>query len=409
MESRSLDIIVAGAGIGGLSAARALQLAGHRVRIFERTRALRPVGAAISIWPNGVKVLRALGVGAALDSEAGGMDFMSYRDRDGRLLTRFSLQPLYQAVGERAKPVARMALQRLLLEAVGEQHVQLGAACERYEQDADGVTVHLAGGASHRADLFVVSDGSRSQLRNQVTGRTIERQYRGYVNWNGRVPIHAELAEADCWEQFVGEGKRVSLMPMGNGEFYFFFDVPVADPEAVGVDVTRGATASLDGAPAAAGPEAYRALLAQHFDGWAPQVGNLIQRLDPALIASVAIHDTDPVPKLADGRVVMIGDAAHAMAPDLGQGGCQAMEDAWVLARLLDSEAERGLEAALTEYERLRLPRVHSIVERARKRAALIHGGDPADTQAWYDELRTETGAEIIAGLRKTVEGGPFG
>lgn len=414
MEARSLDIIVAGAGIGGLSAARSLQLAGHRVRIFERTRALRPVGAAISIWPNGVKVLRALGVGEPLDQAAGRMDTMSYGDREGRLLTQFSLQPLYEAVAEQAKPVARMTLQRILLDAVGEQHIQLGAACARYEQDAQGVTVYLADGSAHRADLFVVSDGSRSQLRDQVAGQVVPRRYRGYVNWNGRVPLSPELGEPHNWAQFVGDGQRVSMMPMGNGEFYFFFDVPVPDPESIGLDMKRnGATSPADSSEPSAepllDPPAYRGLLSRYFDGWAPQVERLLQRMDPALMAAVPIHDTDPVQKLVDGRVAMIGDAAHAMAPDLGQGGCQAMEDAWVLARMLDAEAADDPAAALLQYERLRLPRVHSIVERARKRAAVIHGADPAQTQAWYDELRVETGAGVLAGLLKTAEGGPFG
>lgn len=416
MKTQALDIIVAGAGIGGLGAALALQRAGHRVRVLERTQALRPVGAAISIWPNGVRVLRALGVGAPIDAAAGMMERMAYHDREGRLMARFSLQPLYDAVRERAKPIARMTLQRLLLDAVGEQHVQLGARCERYEQDEDGVTVQLADGGTLRADLFVVSDGSRSQLRNQVAGQSIPRRYRGYINWNGRIRIAPELGAPDEWTQYVGDHQRVSLMPMGGGEFYFFFDVPVADPALLGIPFERGAsnpmpdpaTAAIAHLASGDDPERHRRVLSHYFDGWPAPVRYLIDKMDPSLIASVAIHDTDLVPTLADGRVVMIGDAAHAMAPDLGQGGCQALEDAWVLARALDAGAATDIAAALRDYEQQRLPRVHSIVERARKRAAVIHGDDPAQTQAWYDALRMETGAEVIAGLQKTAEGGPL-
>ncbi|MCP1118067.1 FAD-dependent monooxygenase [Robbsia andropogonis] len=416
MAKNTLDIIVAGAGIGGLGVALALQQAGHRVRLFERTRALRPVGAAISVWPNGVKVLRALGVGAPLDAAAGKMDRMSYHDRDGGLMARFSLQPLYDKVQERAKPIARMALQQLLLDAVGAHHVQLGATCERYEQDGAGVTVHLTNGSTHRADLFVVSDGSRSRLRDQVAGQVISRRYRGYVNWNGRIRIAPELGVADEWTQFVGDHRRVSLMPMGGDAFYFFFDVPLSDPSVLGIEMERrqiapDGTASLAGEaafPKQVDPERHRRVLCDHFDGWAPPVRYLIERMDPAVIANVAIHDTDPVPRLADRRVVMIGDAAHAMAPDLGQGGCQALEDAWVLARALDGEHVGDIVAALRHYEQQRLPRVHDIVERARKRAAVIHGDDPVQTQAWYDALRAETGADVIAGLHKTIDGGPI-
>ncbi len=403
MNTKALDIVVAGAGIGGLGTALALQRAGHRVRLLERTRSLRPVGAAISIWPNGVRVLRALGVGQPIDAAAGTMNRMAYHDRDGQLLARFSLQPLYDAVRERAKPIARMTLQRVLLDAVGVQHVQLGATCERYEQDEDGVTVHLADGSTQRADVFVVSDGSRSHLRNQVAGQVIPRRYRGYVNWNGRIRIAPELGVADEWTQYVGNHQRVSLMPMGADEFYFFFDVPVSDPTVVGIGSERAGAESL-----ADSPERHRRALSQYFDGWAAPVRYLIEQMDTSLIASVAIHDTDPVPKLVDGRVVMIGDAAHAMAPDLGQGGCQALEDAWVLARSLDPRADGDVAGALRDYEHQRLPRVHGIVERARKRAAIIHGDDPVQTQAWYDALRVETGEEVLAGLQKTAESGPL-
>ncbi|KKB62374.1 monooxygenase [Robbsia andropogonis] len=404
--NKPLDIIIAGAGIAGLSAALALRRAGHLVRVFERTRALQPIGAAISVWPNGVKVLRALGLGVGMDVAAGTMNTMSYRDQGGHLMTRFALRPLYESVHERAKPIARTALQRLLLEAVDPAHVVLGAACVGYSQDADGVTVTLDDGEMHRADVFVVADGNRSGLRDQVAGVPVPRRYRGYVNWNGRIPVSRDLAEPDAWEQFVGEGKRVSLMPMGTGghpggrggaigEFYFFFDVPMTEAEA---DM-----------PAETDPEQHRRALEMHFAGWAPQVKRLIERLDPETIARVAIYDTDPVPRMNDGRVVMIGDAAHAMAPDLGQGGCLAMEDAWLLARALDAGRHDDLPEALQIFAQARLPRVRQVIERARARAALLHGSDATATQAWYDELRTESGEGIIAGLHKTAVSGPFG
>ncbi len=106
------------------------------------------------------------------------------------------------------------------------------------------------------------------------------------------------------------------------------------------------------------------------------------------------------------GRVALLGDSAHAMAPDLGQGGCQAMEDAWVLARCLEADADPL--AALQAYEQARLERVAGIVARARKRCEITHGHDPEATQAWYAELAEETGETVIAGLRKTADGGPL-
>lgn len=390
---KPLDVIVIGAGMGGLSCALALQRHGHSVRVYERTAELRPIGAAISIWPNGVKILRALGLGAPIDAAAGHMTRMSYRDRDGALLTGFPLTPLYERAGEIARPIARTALQRILLDAVQAQApVRLGAACSGFTQHADGVTVRFADGRTDQADLLVVADGSRSSLRDAVVGQAVPRTYCGYVNWNGRIAISPELGDADEWSQFVGGGQRVSLMPMGDGQFYFFFDVPLAE-DRIDAALAPGAT--------------YRDELAAHFAGWAEPVQRLIAQLDPATVARVAIHDTAPLDSLVDGRVALLGDAAHAMSPDLGQGGCQAIEDSWVLAEQL-AASNGDVRVALAGYDAARAARVASIVTRARERAWVIHGRDPGLTAAWYAELAREDGASIIAGLYKTVSSGPL-
>ena len=383
----TLDIIIAGAGMGGLSAALALQQAGHRVRLFERAVELAPIGAAISIWPNGVKVLDRLGLGPAIAAVSGDMRTMSYHDQQGQLLTRFSLLPLYDAVGRPAQPIARAQLQRLLLDAVGAERVTLGVGCEGFAQDEHGVTVTLSDGRQERADLLIAADGTHSRLRDRVVGQSITRDYCGYVNWNGRVKIAPDLADEHEWAQFVGNHQRVSLMPMGGDEFYFFFDVPL--PKGTPNDRGR-----------------YREELAGHFAGWAPPVQRLIERLDPQGVARVEIHDTRPLTTLVRGRVALLGDSAHSMAPDLGQGGCQAMEDAWVLARCLEAEADPL--AALQAYEQARVERVAGIVERARKRCEITHGKAPEATRAWYAELAEETGETVIAGLRKTADGGPL-
>lgn len=389
----TLNVLVIGAGMGGLTAALALQKAGHQVEVIDRVAELRPVGAAISVWSNGVKVLKALGLGDAVEQASGRMNDMAYHTKDGQPLTHFSLQPLYDQVGQRACPIARAALQQLLLDAVGPDNVTLGLACTDYRCDNSGVEATFADGSTRRADLIVIADGTHSRLRERALGHAVERRYCGYVNWNVRVAATPDLAPLDHWVQYVGDHQRVSMMPMSGAgaspEFYCFFDVPL--PAGTPND-----------------PASYRDELARHFAGWAPPVQRLIERVDPAAMARVEIHDIEPLEKLIGERAAILGDAAHGMAPDLGQGGCQAMEDAWVLARTLD-DADGDIPAALQAYDRARVKRVGDIVTRARQRADTTHGADPDKTRAWYAELAEEDGTHIMSGMRKTILGGPLG
>ncbi|MCZ0927179.1 FAD-dependent urate hydroxylase HpxO [Halomonas janggokensis] len=399
----SLHILVIGAGIGGLSTALALQQQGHRVTVVERVATIRPVGAAISLWPNGVKVMHQLGLGETIEGLSGEMTQMRYLTHTGKTLTDFSLAPLFGDVGQRACPIARAALQQTLLEAVGTEHIQFGRRCDDYTITPEGVTAHFDDGESLNADLLVVAEGMHSKLRSKLVGHPVERQYVGYVNWNVRVPADAALAPLSHWDQYVGDAKRVSFMPMGSGgnkegaqEFYCFFDVPL--PAGTAND-----------------PDHYRDELREHFAGWAEPVKALIERFDPARMARVEIYDIPPLDSLTAPRVALLGDAAHGMAPDLGQGGCQAMEDAWVLAQAVqrsleeNADASAAIASALAQYDRARVDRVGEIVQRARKRAAMIHGHDATHTQAWYDELKNEDGQAIIDRLKTTVTGGPLG
>jgi len=372
--------------MGGLTAAIALRQAGYAVEVFDRVPELLPAGAGVSLWSNGVKVLDRLGLGEAVARVGGRMQRICYRSQSGELLTDFSLQPLVEAVGERPYPVTRTDLQRLLLDGLG-QAVQLGAECIGIEQDEHAATAVFAGGRRATADLVVAADGTRSLLREHVIGRKLPRRYVGYVNWNGLVPAGAGLPAADTWTTYVGEHKRVALMPVGGERFYFFFDVPLAESFTVAA--------------------ALRDELRGHFSGWAAPVQALIDRLEPALTSRIPIHDVDPLPQLVRGRVALLGDAAHSSPPDLGQGGCQALEDAWVLAQLLLTN-NLGVPDALRRYEQARQARTAEIVLRARKRSEMTHGHDPSATEAWYAELAREDGSNILGGIIKTILRGPL-
>ncbi|HIG8794731.1 FAD-dependent urate hydroxylase HpxO [Raoultella terrigena] len=384
-----MKALVMGAGIGGLSAAVALKAAGISCEVFEAVQEIKPVGAAISIWPNGVKCMNLLGMGDITETYGGPLRYMAYQDhRHGKTLTRFSLAPLVERTGGRPCPVSRSELQGEMLNFWGRDAVRFGKRATRVEEDDDGVTAWFSDGTTARGDMLIAADGSHSALRPYVLGFTPERRYAGYVNWNGLVEIDEAIAPADQWTTFVGEGKRVSLMPVANGRFYFFFDVPL--PAGLAEDRST-----------------LRADLSRYFSGWAAPVQELIARLDPATTNRIEIHDIEPFDRLVRGRVALLGDAGHSTTPDIGQGGCAALEDAVVLGETFRDGGD--IAAALRQYEARRCERVRDLILKARKRCDITHGKEMALTEAWYRELAEESGERIINGLCETIQGGPLG
>ncbi|MDQ2724847.1 MAG: FAD-dependent monooxygenase [Actinomycetota bacterium] len=382
---------IVGGGIGGLTAALCLSRFGHRPVVIEQTAVLRPVGAGISLWPNGIKVLNLLGLGPRIEPLGGSMERMAYADRDGRPLLDFPLAELYDRVGEQARPLARADLQDLLLDevrrAIGADQVLLGARADEVNEGDGGVTVRIGDGRTIEADVVVAADGTHSRLRDQVVGHPVTRRYVGYINWNGLMAEDTAIAPTGWWLTWVGGGRRASVMPVGGGRCYWFFDVPMP-LEAVD---------SLGD---------HRDELATHFAGWAGPVQHLIEQVDAASTARIPIHDVDPLATWIRGRMALLGDAAHSMAPDLGQGGCQAIEDSWVLAHHLTATS-MGVEDALARYQAERLPHTADMVRRARNRCRLTHGADPAATEAWYRSLATDGHVGIVDGLAQSVETGP--
>jgi len=383
----NLKAIIIGAGMGGLTAGIALTQAGYEVEIYDRVADLRPAGAGISLWSNGVKVLNRLGLGQEIAAIGGQMDRMEYRTVTGDLLNNIDLLPLMHHVGQRPYPVSRTDLQQMLRRHLPVE-VQLGYQCVSIEQDDQKVTAIFDNGHQTTGDLLIAADGIRSLCRKYVVDQEITPQYGGYVNWNGLVPVSADLAPKDTWVIYVGEHKRASMMPVAGDRFYFFFDVPMPKEEAC-----QGGNIRED--------------LTKFFAGWDAPVQNLIQRLDPATTNRVLIHDLPPLRQMVRGRVALLGDAAHATCPDLGQGGCQAVEDALVLCNYLMS-TNISVADALKRYEAERVERTCAVVEKARKRAEQIHGKDPEVTEQWYSQLRQEKPEDVRTAIAKVILGGPL-
>jgi FAD-dependent urate hydroxylase len=225
-----MKVIVVGAGVGGTSAGIALQRLGHDVVIYDQMRENRPVGAALSLWSNGVKVLNWLGLGAEVAALGGDMADMVYLDgHTGETLCDFSLAPVTTQTGQKPYPVARADLQALLMERFGLDGIHLGKKLVGIADDGTTVTATFADGTTDTADMLIGADGARSIVRDYVQPEgapPIEREYSGYTNVNGLVPVSASIGRPTAWTTYVADGKRAAVMPIAGDRFYFWFDIP---------------------------------------------------------------------------------------------------------------------------------------------------------------------------------------
>lgn len=397
------DVVIIGGGIAGCSSALFLQRAGHKVHVYERAEEILPVGAAISVWSNGVKVMNRLGLGKEMQQHGGQMDRMVYKLHDGTPCVDVDLSPVYQTVGERAYPIARGYLQKLLMDTYVNEggKLTLGKTCVGVEPvdpndpDTRVRAVFDDGSKSKACDLLLAADGIKSVIRDYVLQRPTEISYH-YTNWNGLIPKNPAIGKPNDWIMFVGEGKRASVMPIGGDQFYFFMGAPLKE-----------------NAPPPPRGEAMRQELKEIFKNFPSNVQALIDSIDvKKSLNRIPICDHDPLDRVYRGRVCLIGDSMHSTTPTLGQGGCQALEDAEVLSSFINT-TNVSMADALQRYAQHRLDRVHTMVEKARERTATIYPTDESSwnrTKAWYNELVSDPqhGPNILAGITNNLLQGPW-
>jgi 2-polyprenyl-6-methoxyphenol hydroxylase-like FAD-dependent oxidoreductase len=332
--------IIIGGGIGGLCTAIALRRKGIEARVFEKTSELKEVGAGLSLWVNAIKALDKIGMTEVLNRLSIPQISGGVRNSKGELLsTAFKADA--QSKSETLVIVLHRAeLLSALLQAAGEEHIKLSAKCVGFSQDDKGVTASFADGSEATGDFLVGADGINSVICAQLFGNAKSR-YSGYTGWRAVTEFDHPLLREGAFESW-GKGARFGIIPMSKNRVYWF---ATENAPAGEKDATMGRKHEL----------------LKLFQGWHEPIEKLIESTDEKAILRNDIVDRKPLPSWTKGRVALLGDAAHPMTPNLGQGACQAIEDAVVLA---DCVAATGdVKAALRDYETRRLKRANKIVE----------------------------------------------
>ena len=343
-------VAVAGGGIGGLTAAIALRRAGFEVVVFERAAELGEVGAGLLLAANAQKALAKIGLAEAVSSLGTSASAAEIRSWRGEMLVSIPAAELEEKIGTPSAAVHRADLQVLLAREVGERTMRLGTEVRAFEQDESDVGVLLADGSRESADVLVGADGLRSRVRAGLFGSE-EPRYAGYTAWRAVVKPKEELLPWGAGFESWGRGARFGCAHIGDGRVYWFATANAPEGEK-------------DGPPG--GLAGAKAKLLHLFSRWHRPVADLVEAAEEGAILRTDIYDREPLgERWGEGEVTLLGDAAHPMTPNLGQGACQAIEDAVVLARCL---GEGGATAeSLRRYERLRSARVAMLVRRSRR------------------------------------------
>jgi 2-polyprenyl-6-methoxyphenol hydroxylase-like FAD-dependent oxidoreductase len=325
----------------------ALRRIGIETVVVERAPSIREVGAGLSLWSNAVKALRELGLEATVIASASTIERNLVQTPEGRFIARTELQDVSRMAHAPCICVHRAVLQKILLDAVRPGSVRTGSRCTGF----DTTTAILESGERIEADVLVGADGISSVIREGLHGAEAPR-YAGYTCWRGIRQDSPALLPRRSALLVMGGGSQFGVWPCGQGKLYWF----LTKNAPCGTTQTRTAAVAA-------------------CSHWAAPVPEIVAGTSEDSILQNDIFDRPPLRWWGRGSVTLLGDAAHPSTPNLGQGACQALEDAVILAHCLSSTSP--IEAALREYERMRLPRTTAVVRNSWQNGKVLQLDSP--------------------------------
>ena len=335
-------IIIVGGGIGGLAAAIALRQRGSEVAVFEQAQELREIGAGLSVWPNATRVLSQFGLLQEVLNRGEVLERLQLRTWKGQLLSDI------KTVADFETPsvcIHRSDLLSILADQIPKRCIHLGERLEDFEERGGVVVASFVRGRRVEGHALIGADGLNSTVRSRILGPS-KPIYRGYWACRGiahfPLPSHYSHTATETW----GSGQRFGMEPMGRGRVFWYATANA--PEGQLGD-----------------PQGWKDELRKRFKQWHSPIPEVIEATDREAILKHETLDRQSVRRWGEGRVTLLGDAAHPTTPNLGQGACMAIEDALVLAQCVTQKRE--IQVSLRQYESLRFKRTEYITRESRR------------------------------------------
>jgi 2-polyprenyl-6-methoxyphenol hydroxylase-like FAD-dependent oxidoreductase len=353
----SCDVLIQGAGIGGLTLAVALQRRGYKVSVVERAKGLAEVGAGIWMAANPMQVFDRLGFAEKVIRAGWTVRLLRLQDSKSGDIQTTDMSKIAKQFGFETIALHRGVLQRLLYEQLRAESVHFCCEVHSVNQSGDQVFASLSDGSSCAAAIIVGADGINSQIR-RIAGLGGEKRYSGSSSYRAIargariLPAEADHEAYEIWAR----GCRVGFSKINADDYYWYmtFDAPAG--ESASASDMKGHAEALSRA---------------YFPRWI----ELLHHTPAEDILRTDISDLKPLTQWSSGRIGLIGDAAHATTPNLGQGGAMAVEDALMLA---DSFEKCGLnETAWKRFEHLRRKKVDWTVSTSWSIGKVCHLGNP--------------------------------
>jgi len=344
-STRSLRILVVGAGVGGISIARGLLRDGHDVTVFERRPNVQAGGGAVTIWSNGSTVLEQLGVN--MDGAGQPLSTVRVVTATGRRVSNVDLTAIVDRLGAPVRMVPRRVLLERLLEGFPADRIRCNTRAVGVADTQDGVRLEFEDGGSAEGDLLIGADGLHSMVRGIVGARAAKST--GWCSWQGLVTL-PQIADKHVAQMIIGEHGNIGLWPAGGSELQWWFDLPWSP------DFVR--------------PPCPIDMIRSNFEGWSDLADQVLATLtDEDLARSPFPHFRHPIPRSGQRAVTLLGDAAHTMPPTLAQGTNQALLDTMVLCKALSDfvkgrsgvRSDRDLSSVLRWYENTRRRKVKTV------------------------------------------------